>query len=95
MSAEQAAHDIKERIVQLCSLSDDDLRPAMTDLKAALMENPDAVALMLPQDIGEMVKALRRITGEALAIASAPKAKGKPKQKALTAEELNAALDEL
>lgn len=90
---DQAVSDIKERILQLSALAEDDLTNAMTELKAALKENPSAVEILLPEDIGEMVKALRKITGEALATAAKPK--GKPKAKKLTEEELNAALDDL
>lgn len=91
---DQAVSDIKERILQLSAMDEDDLTNAMAELKAALKENPSAVEILLPEDIGEMVKALRKITGEALATAAA-KPKGKPKAKKLTEEELNAALDDL
>ena len=83
----QAASEIQQRIKALEALSDDDLKPAMDDLKRALMANPTACALMLPEDIGETVKALRRITGQALV---APKTKKEkvPKLQNLTAEQI-------
>lgn len=77
--AEEAAivtADIIPRIRQLNSLSDAQLEVEMKLLKAALMANPEAVALMLPEDIGEMVVALRKITREAVVAAEA-KAAGK------------------
>ena len=76
-SLAQAASDIQVRIKDLEALSEDDLKPAMDDLKRALMQNPAACSLMLPEDVGQMVAALRRITGQALVAAT--KAKGKPK----------------
>ena len=70
--------DIIPRIRQLNSLSDAQLEVEMKLLKAALMANPEAVALMLPEDIGEMVVALRKITHEAVVAAEA-KASSKSK----------------
>lgn len=58
--------DIVPRIRQLTNLSDADLESEMKLLKNALMANPEAVALMLPTDVGELVKGLRRITREAV-----------------------------
>lgn len=96
--ARQAYADILPRIEQLNALSGEDLASEMKQLKACLMQNPDACALMLPQDIGELVSALTRLSGEDIAASMAPKAKGrKPKEEkiAMTAEELAAAFDEL
>lgn len=84
----QAASDIQVRIKELAELGDEDLKGAMDDLKGALMENPAACALMLPEDIGEMVKALRRITGQALAAPTKEKKAKVPKLKNLTAEQI-------
>ena len=70
--------DIIPRIRQLNSLSDAQLEVEMKLLKAALMANPEAVALMLPEDIGEMVVALRKITKEAV-VAAEVKAAGRTK----------------
>ena len=91
--SEQVAADIRLKITELVDLDDEDLKDAMQDLKKALLDNPDAVALMLPVDIGEMVKALRRITGEA--ILSATKKPAKKASKKFTAEEMQNILDEL
>lgn len=79
--AEEAAivtADIVPRIRQLSSLSDAQLESEMKLLKHALMANPEAVALMLPTDVGELVKSLRRITKEAV-IADAVKKTTKAK----------------
>lgn len=62
----QAYADIKDRIQQLIDLSGEDLSSAMVDLKGALKHNPNACALMLPEDIGGIVSALQRITGKYL-----------------------------
>lgn len=85
--------DLRPKIAELADLSGEDLTNAMKELKAALMHNPSAVSLMLPEDIGEMVAALRRITGQAITEATKPKKE--KKAKALSLEEMNAAFDEL
>lgn len=92
----QAAADIIPRIRELETLSGEDLAGEMTLLKGALLANPDAVALMLPEDIGLMVAALRKITGQAITEASEKKPRGTgAKKKALTAADMEAAFDEL
>lgn len=88
---EQTYADLKARIEALEALSEDNLRGEMDTLKKALMENPDACQLMLPEDMGMLVAALRRITGQALATAAEKKAKGRTKKEKavpLTAEAL-------
>lgn len=75
----QAYADIKERIDRLNTLADTDLQNAMKELKKALMANPAAVALMEDSDIGQMVIALRKITGEAIQEASKEKKPGRKK----------------
>ena len=87
--------DLVPRIKELADLSGEDLTDAMKELKKALMHNPDAVALMLPEDIGDMVTALRRMTGESIVAATTKKPAGKAKAKVLTAEEMAAAFEEL
>lgn len=62
----QAYADIQSRIQQLVDLSGEDLSGAMLELKGALKHNPNACALMLPEDIGGIVAALQRITGKYL-----------------------------
>lgn len=97
LAAQQAYADILPRIDGLVKLSGEVLEKEMSILKKALIENPDACAIMLPVDIGKMVAALRTITGMAMTEATTkPKGKGKStKQLALTAEAMEAAFDEL
>lgn len=64
--AELTTADIVPRIRQLNSLSDMQVEGEMALLKSALLANPQAVSLMLPEDVGLLVEALRRITKEAI-----------------------------
>lgn len=98
----QAYADIKARIDQLQELSGEELSGEMTLLKGALKANPNACALMLPEDIGELVSALQRITGKYLESKAKPASKKAASPKAakfdfgkLSAEEQQAILDEL
>ena len=96
-SNEQIYSEISQRIKQLEELSGDDLKNEMMDLKKALLENPQACMLLLPEEIGSMVSSLRQITGIAIATASAKTSKKKePKAagKKLTAQELADALND-
>lgn len=45
------------------------LKDAMSKLKVAIKENPEACSALLPEDIGEMVKYLYRVTGRDLELA--------------------------
>lgn len=75
-----------------------DLKSAMADLKKSLMQNPSACELMLDQDIGKMVIALRRLVGEEMVVAKESKSTKKPKASSLSklsAEEVLAGLDDL
>ena len=96
----QAFVDIKTRIHNLEDLMDDDLRNAMSELKQALKKNPNASELLLDSDVGKMVTSLRRMAHVAVVAAKEPKKPGRkttPKAKdvQLTAEQVNAAFDEL
>ncbi len=93
----QAGADIIRRIRELETLSGEDLSGEMTSLKDALHFNPDAVALMLPEDLGLLVAALRKVTNTSISEATKEKKEGTPKakKKALTADEMAAAFDEL
>ena len=96
-SPEQAYSEISQRIKALESLSGDDLKNEMINLKKALLENPQACMLLLPEEIGSMVSHLRKITGIAIATASAKtkKAPGEKKaSKKMTAQELADALND-
>jgi hypothetical protein len=58
-------NELKAKIAQLATTSEEeDLRYAMTDLKKALLANPIACAFLMPEDIGEMVKYIRRMSGK-------------------------------
>lgn len=92
--------DIKRRVAKLKNLMGDDLPPAMSQLKKALKENPAACELMLDEDLGMMVVALRRMTGEQIAAAAEPKKKGpgksaKAKDVALTKDQIMDAFNEM
>jgi hypothetical protein len=92
----QAYVDVKNKIEALTALLGDDLKTAMQDLQAALKKNAAACELMLDEDLGKMVIALRRMKNEDVVSATKPKKAGaKPKAKdvALTAEELEAAFN--
>lgn len=89
--------EIKPKIDLLSSCPDSDLGNAMSVLKAALMSNPAATELMLDTDIGELVKALRRRTGEAITAATVKEKKPK-KQKEIDLSDptvMASVLDEL
>lgn len=96
----QAYVDIKNKIEALDAYNDDDLRSAMSELKAALKKNPNAALLMLDADVGKMVTALRRMTHVAQVEATQGKKPGRkttPKAKdiVLTPEQIEAAMAEL
>ena len=94
-SNEQVCSDITLKIRSLEALSGDELKGEMLALKKAIMENPQACSLLLPEDIGLMVSSLRRIVGTAIVTASTKKTKEKkPSTKKMTAAELAAALDD-
>ena len=96
-SNEQIYSEISQRIKQLEELSGDDLKNEMMNLKKALLENPQACMLLLPDEIGAMVSSLRKITGIAIATASAKTKKAgekKPAAKKMTAAELALALED-
>ena len=97
-AAEQAYSDIKARLDAIVSLSEENLKTAMQDLKKALMQNPNAISLMLPSDIGQMVIALRKMTGVEIAKAETTAKAGKvskKKEAILTAEQMEEAWKEL
>jgi len=64
---EQVASDLQLRIAKLTTFDGDLLRYEMDATKKALLENPAACVLLLDEDIGSCVAALRKITGIALA----------------------------
>lgn len=56
--------EIREKIQDLLGKEKDELTTAMDKLKIALRENPSVCALLLPEDIGIMVKKLRERVGK-------------------------------
>lgn len=97
LAAQQAYADLLPRIQALEALGGEELSKEMGLLKGALMHNPEACSLMLPQDMGMLVAALRRAAGEHLATAAAKPKKGAPKAAKiiLTVEQMQEAFDEL
>lgn len=94
----QSFVDIVTKINDLKSLMEDDLKEGMSALKAAIKKNPSAADLLLDEELGLMVVALRRMRGITIAEATKetkPGRKPKAKEVALSAEELEAAWSEL
>lgn len=92
--------DIVRKARKLRTLMGDALENGMKDLKKALKENPAACELMLDEDLGRMVVALRRMKGEQLAEATSGKKttggkKNTAKETKLTREEIEAAMAEI
>jgi len=72
---------IKDMISLLSQTEDGEpLKDAMSKLKQALKENPVACAMLLPEEIGECVHHLMRVTGRDLEM----QASGKKKEKKVT-----------
>lgn len=69
-----STEEIKSRIDRLASLSGLDLKLAMDGLKSLILANPSACTQLLPEDVGDMVAALRKMTSnEKAAVMAAPK----------------------
>lgn len=66
MSSEQFIHEIKARIQQLNELAGTDLATEMDDLKVVLLQNPAACQLLLPEDVGMAVAAIKRMVFTAI-----------------------------
>lgn len=92
-----SVEEIKERIARLATLSDLDLKLAMDSLKALILANPSACTQLLPEDVGDMVTALRSMTANAKAeIMAAPRRRtAAPKATALNPDELDALVGDL
>ena len=93
----QLAAEIQSRIANLEALFEENLDGEMDSLKACLIENPSAAALLLDEDVGLLVKNLRRTVSVAATSAAEAKSKGTKKTAAtkvkLTPEQIQAALD--
>lgn len=64
---------IRQRIADLQTMENGQIKESMKVLQGMLLANPSACALMLPEDTGLLVRALRKMTGntQALMIANA------------------------
>lgn len=55
--------EIQQKIALLSTFNEtESLKGAMGELKLALRQNPEAANLLLPEEIGELVKHLRKVT---------------------------------
>ena len=75
--AEASLDLIKARITELQNMNGLDLSLAMDGLKTLILANPSACSQLLPEDVGDMVSALRRMTGNSKAAAQAAPTKGR------------------
>lgn len=91
-----STEEIKSRIDRLASLSGLDLKLAMDGLKALILANPSACTQLLPEDVGDMVSALRKMTSnEKAAVMAAPKRASKAAPSILAPDDLDALLGDL
>jgi hypothetical protein len=88
----QLASEIQARIKNLETLFEQPLKDEMQSLKLSLIENPAACMLLMDEDIGELVKNLRRTVTVAVVTEAEGKKKPSTKTKPLTGAELEAAL---
>lgn len=88
---------IKERIQALGTVEGFELKTAMDGLRNLILANPSACALLLPEDVGEMVSALRRMTNntKAASMATPTRASKKAPTKILNPDDLDALLGDL
>lgn len=92
---------IKEMIALISTTGKDNLREHMDRLKVALKENPAACELLLPEDIGEMVKAIGILEGKMIfdakvkAESRASRGKSKEKNVNLDPSALDQMIDEM
>ncbi len=91
-----STEEIKSRIDRLASLSELDLKLAMDGLKSLILANPSACTQLLPEDVGAMVSALRKMTSnEKAAVMAAPKRASKAAPAILAPDDLDALLGDL
>lgn len=92
-----STEEIKSRIDRLASLSGLDLKLAMDGLKSLILANPSACTQLLPEDVGDMVSALRKMTSnEKAAVMAAPKRASKKEAPSILApDDLDALLGDL
>ena len=88
-------HHLRSRIWQLQETSDgSNLKNCMQELQVALLENPTAVSFFLPEDYQEMVRYIRKLTGNAVA-QSLAKPAGKAKAGAKKPVTTDVSLDDI
>ena len=88
-------HSLRSRIWQLQETSDgSNLKNCMQELQVALLENPTAVSFFLPEDYQEMVRYIRKLTGNAVA-QSLAKPAGKAKAGAKKPVATEVSLDDI
>lgn len=85
-----ALDNIRQKIHDIQEMNGGELNGAMTTLREMLRANPAACSLMLPEDMGLMVRALRKMTNntQALAMGAAKTSKKPGKEKELSVEEV-------
>lgn len=76
---ELALKDIREKIAELTTIKGDRelLKNGIRSLQKALVENPAACAIMLPEDIGSAVELIRIYVGKEVQEEAAKKATSK------------------
>jgi hypothetical protein len=81
-SVGEAKSFLSQRINLLCNIEDlDNLKTEMASLRVALLANPAACELLLPEEVGELVRHQRKLTNTELAAKKPKKAiveKAKP-----------------
>lgn len=88
-------HHLRSRIWQLQETSDgSNLKNCMQELQVALLENPTAVSFFLPEDYQEMVRYIRKLTGNEVA-KSLAKPAGKAKAGAKKPVATEVSLDDI
>lgn len=83
--------EVRQKIVDLQTAEDGpQLKGQMDVLRSMLLSNPDACATMLPEDLGLMVRALRRMTSNRVAadLGKAKPRSAKSKEAKLSAAEM-------
>lgn len=80
LGSEVTVESIRESIVKLSDLKDQDLKVAMVRLKAALRANPEACNLLLPEEIGVMVAKIYEMTKTVIVQVAAKKSTSNSKK---------------
>lgn len=92
------AQRIKQRISLLESVEQGSMKSEMDELKKLIKASPEACQYLLPAEMGQMVRALRSMTDNKLAIdmkRAKPKKEPKVLEQVLSPQQMLAALDDL